>query len=384
LSITDNKNVLIACDSFKDALSAPAVCRAVEKGLKNSSSSITTLLCPLADGGEGSLDIFLFHSGGKKMETDVLDPLGRPVRACWGWSQNKKTAFIEMAQASGLELLKDQERDPFRTNTFGTGQLIQQAILKGAEKVILSIGGSATHDGGTGMALALGFRFFGLNGQALTQFPEQIEAIDHILPPENPSFLEKTAFTVLCDVDNPLTGPKGAAYTYAKQKGGSEEDLPLLDQKMAHLAGVWKKSFDLELSSIKGSGAAGGMGAGSRAFLKAELKSGIEYMLQLARIPEKIEQVDLVITGEGKIDRQTLHGKVIKGVVDLAAQHNVPVIGLCGKLEPEVVRPLGLAAAFSISMGPGSLEEALENTAANLEAMAEQVGRVLLSCKTAE
>lgn len=371
------KNILIACDSFKDALSAIEVCQAIEKGINKSGGSFRASICPLADGGEGSLDLFLFHSEGEKMEAEVLDPLGRPITAYWGWKHDNKTAFIEMAQASGLECLLPQERNPHKTNTYGTGQLIRRAIEKGAQKIIISIGGSATHDGGTGMALALGYRFFDKHGKELTQLPQQIEAIDRIQPPEDSSFLEKANFTVLCDVENPLTGPQGAAYTYALQKGAQKEDLPLLDKKMEHLASIWEKSFYLDLSHVRGGGAAGGMGAGSIAFLQAELRTGIQYMLQLAGMDEKIKKANLVITGEGKVDRQTLHGKVIKGVVDLANQHDVPVVGLCGKLEPEVIQALGLTAAFSISMGPESLEEALENTAVNLEAIAEQLGRLL-------
>lgn len=376
---SEKRTILIACDSFKDALPAPKVCRAIEKGLKKAAPSFQTLLCPLADGGEGSLDIFLFHSGGKKQEVEVLDPLGRSIKAHYGISADKKTAFIEMAKASGLELLSLKERNPFQTNTLGTGQLIRQAIKEGAREIILSVGGSATHDGGTGMALALGYRFFDKQGKELTQFPQQIEAIDDIQLPEDAAFLEKMDFTVLCDVDNPLTGPQGAAATYARQKGAGEKDLPLLDKKMEHLAGIWNRSFLLDLSEVPGSGAAGGMGAGSMAFLNAQLSPGIEYMLQLAGMEGKIKKADLVITGEGKIDQQTLRGKVIKGVVDLAEKQSVPVIGLCGKLEAEVVAPLGLQAAFSISMGPGSLEEAIISTAANLEATAEQLGRLLMA-----
>lgn len=371
------KKILVACDSFKEALSAVEVGESIKKGLRGSSPPPEVIHCPLADGGEGSLAAFVYYSGAEKIERTVHDPLGRKTTAAYALEGKEKIAFVEMAQASGLELIKAEERDPLITTTFGAGQLIRKAIRRGARKIILGIGGSATHDGGLGMARALGYRFFDRNNEELHDLPQQTEAIDRIAPPQDLSVLQSLEVSVLCDVDNPLTGPEGAAYTYALQKGAQPEQLDLLDRRLDHLAKVWKDSIGLDLSETKGAGAAGGLGAGAVAFLGAEMRSGVDYFIELADLKRIIPTVDLIITGEGKIDRQSLRGKLIKGIVGEAQKHRVPVIGLCGELEPEVIDPLGLRAAFSIMMKPQNLAEALKETALNLENTATQLGRIL-------
>ena len=359
--------VLIASDSFKDALSAMEVCKAISKGLLLASSKITPVLFPMADGGEGTSEILTFHSGGHMLEVDVQDPLFRPIKASYGLSGDKKTAFIEMAEASGIQLLKPEERKASQTSSIGTGELLKDAMHKGVSKILLGIGGSATNDAGMGMATALGFKFLDKNKKVLSPIGANLIKVDQVVSPDNWNL--HCAIEVICDVDNPLFGPKGAAYIYSPQKGASEEEVKLLDAGLKHFAQVLEQAFRKDYSEIAGTGAAGGLGFGALTFLNAGLKPGIEALMDYTNFEAQLEGVDLIITGEGRLDQQTLNGKLIQGICKMANSQSVPVIALCGSLEasPEQIKAIGLKAAYSILNRPMSLQEALADTACLLE-----------------
>lgn len=370
--------ILIASDSFKDSLSAIEVCQAIERGIKKSDTSIQTECCPLADGGEGTADILTEYSKGEKVSVEVCDPLFRPIEASYGISADGQTAFIEMAAASGIQLLKTTERNPWLTSTYGTGQLIKDAIQKGVKKIMLGIGSSATNDGGIGMAIALGYLFWDEQGQLLEGRGGDLNLIRQIDKPKN-NLLDSIEVEVVCDVDNPLYGRNGAAYIYASQKGADEQMVENLDAGLKNYSRQLIQLFNKDIASISGAGAAGGMGAGAMAFLDANLKSGIDLVMDLVQFSEKIQSADYIITGEGKIDEQTLNGKVIKGITTRAAQYNIPVIALCGTLKatPEQIRTIGLEAAFSIINEPMELSQAIQQTAFLLEQTAFNTVNVL-------
>ncbi len=374
-------NILIACDSFKDALDAPSVCRAIERGLKLADPHIATYIFPLADGGEGMSDIIKYHLGLKTIEIEVNDPLFRKIKAKYSITEEASTAFIEMAQAAGLQLLTHQERNPLKTSTFGVGEMIQDALTKGAKRIVLGIGGSATNDGGMGMAAALGWHFLDKNGEKLQAVGENLIKIEKIIPPLHwEAFAlegKPKGFTVevMSDVKNPLFGKTGAAHVYARQKGAKNDDIETLENGLVKL---WQVSNTTKnVADTAGAGAAGGLGFGALVFLNATIQSGIDTMMDLTEFDKKVAWADVVITGEGRLDTQTAHGKLIAGIISRA--QGKPVIALCGALEmtPLYVRDLGLKAAFSIAQKPCSLPEALAMTAENLEKTAFNVGQLL-------
>ena len=364
-------NVLIACDSFKDALDAERVCHAIAKGLIRAHPGIEVTEMPLSDGGEGVLDILRRALGLRDIALEVSDPLGRPVTASYGISADGKTALVEMATASGLQLLTQAERNPLLTSTFGTGQLLADAKLRGATTALLCIGGSATNDGGIGMAAALGWQLLDADGKAVKPDGGNLQQIAKIIPPPHPLF-EKVE--VLCDVTNPLCGPTGASAIYGPQKGGNAESIAQLDAGLRHLAAlVERQSGRAGLAETPGAGAAGGLGFGGMAFLNATLKRGIEMVLDLVGFDAAVKKADLVITGEGHIDTQSLQGKLIQGVSGRAGK--TPVIALCGKLSasPEDIRAVGLKAAYSINTVERPLAEMLAATGHNLEETAARL-----------
>lgn len=371
--------ILIAPDSFKDALPAVEVCRAIEKGILKADETSTIIQFPLADGGEGTAGILAWHNEGEMVKASFSDPLMRKIEAQYGISADGKTAFIESAETAGLQLLKSTERNCMNTTTFGTGEMIRHAIKSGARKIILGLGGSATNDAGMGMATALGYRFFDENEVELEPVGKNLSKVVRIDETELMPDLKNVEFVTLYDVHNPLYGEKGAAFVFAPQKGANAEEVELLDEGLQHFALKLKTSFLVETETIKGAGAAGGMGAGVVAFLNARLVPGIEYVLEATGFEKQLEDAGLVITGEGTIDEQSLDGKVIRGVAALAAKHGVPVIAFCGKLEieNEQIEKLGLLAAFSIIQKPVSLEVAIENVAADLESLAYNVARTV-------
>lgn len=375
--------ILIATDSFKDALPSPDVCRAIGRGLRLAAPEADIVEFPLADGGEGSAEILVFHSRGERITLTVKDPLFRPVEASYGLSGDRQTAYIEMAQAAGLQLLRPKERNPMKTTTLGVGELVWDAMKQGARRIVLAIGGSATNDGGTGIATALGYEFLDEGGQPVTPTGENLERIAQIDDTEVQFERNEYRIEALCDVDNPLFGPAGAAHTYAAQKGAGEEDIRRLDQGLRHLAVILQEHYGRDFAHLPGAGAAGGLGAGAMAFLGARLRPGAEAIMEYTRFDEKLKGVDLVITGEGKIDGQTLHGKLIHAVAQRAKQAGIPTIALCGTLEamPEQIRRIGLTAAFSILQRPQSLDQAINETASGLESLAFNVGKLWVERK---
>jgi glycerate kinase len=371
--------ILIACDSFKDALNALEVCQAIARGWREAWSDSQLVLFPLADGGEGTAQILTYHSGGQWVERTVRGPLFQPVNAAYGLSGDGKTAYIEMAAAAGLPLLRPAARDPLKTTTYGLGELIMDAVEGGAERILLGIGGSATNDAGLGMATALGYRFLDEQGEGLLPIGANLSKIKHIDRSQARIEPGAIAVEVLCDVRNPLYGPQGAAQVYAPQKGADPAAVRLLDDGLRHFAGLLESAFGRDFASVPGAGAAGGLGAGAMAFLGATLRPGIEAVMALTGFEAELQQAQLVITGEGKLDAQTAQGKLIQGIARQAKAAGVPVIALCGAVAatPAEIAALGLQAAFSIQTRPASLPEALDATAENLEQAAFNLARVL-------
>ena len=369
--------ILIAPDSFKDALPAVEVSQAIARGWQMARPADELVVLPLADGGEGTLEVLTLQSDGHFEKVEVNDPLFRPVEGRLGLSGDGHTAFVEMAQAAGIQLLARAERNCLYTTTFGVGELILGALERGARRILLGIGSSATNDAGIGMASALGYRFLDERDEELRPVGENLGRIRQIDGSQlrfDPAELE---VTVLCDVDNPLFGPRGAAHTYARQKGATEEGVLLLDAGLESFSTVLKGHFGRDFSQVPGAGAAGGMGAGALAFLGAMLRPGIQTVMELTGFDARLEQADLVITGEGKVDEQTLFGKLILGITRKAAARQIPVLAFCGTLEatPAQIQAIGLQAAFSLLTRPCTLEEAIAATADQLEQLAFNVAR---------
>jgi glycerate kinase len=356
-------NILVACDSFKDALPADAVCRAIAAGLKKNHPGATVSEMPLSDGGEGLLDVLGQALALKWIEIKAADPLGREVMARYGLSADGITAVVEMARASGLQLLTLEERDPLKTSTFGTGQLLADARARGAKRALLAIGGSATNDAGIGAAAALGWRFLNADNQPVAQDGGHLKDIVRLVSAEPPF----QTMDVLCDVTNPLFGPRGAAWVYGRQKGGNDAGLAELDDGLKHIAEVVKAQTGRDVAQMPGAGAAGGLGYGAVAFLGAQLRRGIEVVLDITGFEVAAARADLIITGEGHLDGQSAQGKLIQGLCGRSG--GKPVIALCGKLSasPEEIRAIGLKAAYSINREERPLAEMLANTAVNLE-----------------
>lgn len=342
-------NILIASDKFKGSLTAEQVCAAIRSALLKLDASLVIKTIPLADGGEGTASLLTVHTHGSWVTAFVYDPLFRKIQAGYGISGDGSTAFIEMSQASGLQLLAQDERNPLKTSTYGTGELIANAIDRGARKIVLAIGGSATNDAGMGMAAALGVKFLDNSGNELDPVGENLIRLHMIDEGPLKQKLKNTEILVLCDVINPLTGMDGAAYVYAPQKGADQAMVKALDLGLQNFASVVEKETGVSLE-FPGAGAAGGLGAGAKVFLRARFQRGIEYIMAELKVPEHINQANVVITGEGKMDKQTLSGKVVAGVAKLANQHHKPVIALVGKneLSDDQIKSLHLSQVISL------------------------------------
>ena len=359
--------VIIAMDSFKDAADSFTVCQSIKNGWLKSSPLSEIFCFPLADGGEGLIEILKLYLEMDLITIEVDDALRRKKAAHYLYSESRKLAVIEVAQAIGLQDLSPAERNPLHTSSYGVGELINHACKLGAEEILIGLGGSATNDAGMGMAKALGWRFLDENGKDCEPIGNDLIKVFQILPPAK--FVgSKVKFEILCDVDNPLFGPNGAAYIFAPQKGADAVAVKYLNHGLRHFYGICSQLNQKVKQNLLGAGAAGGLGFGTSFFLDASLKSGIELILKYAQIENCMKEMDLVITGEGSLDKQTLQGKLIKGICQLAKKYDKPVVAICGALalNIEEIKNLGLTAAFSISQGPGSLDEALENTEKNL------------------
>ena len=363
-------NILIAPDKFKGSLTTEEACCAIERGIKKFDSSFETILHPLADGGEGTLEILNNLLDLKPINVAASNPLGNPLYT--GYLKNETSAFIEMALVSGLQLLQPEEQNCMNTTTYGIGELILDAIQKGVKNIYLFIGGSATNDAGIGMATALGYQFFDKENKAIFPFGKnlsKIHSIDSSNLKFNPNEIE---VNVVCDVGNVLFGKNGAAYVYAPQKGANAKEVKFLDQGLRHFSKKINEHFQKDVSQIKGAGAAGGIGAGAMVFLNAKIQSGIQTILELTHFEEKIKDADLVITGEGKLDYQTLEGKVVKGVADMARKYDVPVFAICGACEvsENELQSIGIHKAIPILQDGVSLEQAINEAKERVENIA--------------
>ena len=372
-------NILIAPDSFKDSLSAKAVAGHIVKGIKNVLPDASITKIPLSDGGEGLLEALVRPLDGQFIKVEVKDPLMRNIEAEYGILGDGRTAVIEMATASGLELLKANERNPMITSTYGTGQLIKDALNRGCTKIIIGLGGSATNDGGMGMIKALGGKFLNKKEESIGEGGGVLKDLQRIDLSELDKRLSYCEIISACDVSNPLTGPQGASMVFGGQKGGNPQGLEELDKNLLHYASVIKSDLGKDIKTVEGTGAAGGTGMGLLSFLDAELKRGIELIIDELQLEKHIKDADVVVTGEGKIDRQTLYGKTIKGLAKIAQHHHIPVIAIAGKVDNDL-EPLyqsGLTAVFSIVNQPMSLQDSISQTGELIESCVTNIFKLI-------
>lgn len=371
--------IVIAPDSFKESMTALEVCEAAERGLRRSIPEVQTVKIPMADGGEGTVQALVDATNGTFTSLTVTGPLGLPVEAEYGWLGDQLTAVIEMASASGLHLVPPERRNPLMTTTAGTGELIKDAVQKGAKHLIIGIGGSATNDGGMGMAQALGVKFLDSEGAELSFGGGALSKLAKIDASKMMKELSGVTIDVACDVDNPLTGPTGASAIFGPQKGATDETVAVLDRNLSHYASLILKETGRDVEKIEGSGAAGGLGAGLLAFLNANLKRGVDIVIETVKLEQHMGEADLVITGEGRIDGQTIHGKTPVGVSKTAKKLNIPVIAIAGSIGDgyEKVYEEGISSVFSIVPGIVSLEEALHRGPLYVENLMVNLGQVL-------
>ncbi|MDX2430898.1 MAG: glycerate kinase [Bacteroides sp.] len=371
--------ILIAPDSFKDCMAALEVANFLARGILKVDAEAEIRKLPMADGGEGTVESLIDATGGRIIKVQVHDPLLREVPSFYGISGDGSTAVIEMAAASGLELLKQSERNPWLTSTRGTGELIVHALDQGCSKILLGIGGSATNDCGMGMARALGVAFLDDEGKAVPQGGGALGEVRQISMEDLDPRIANTEIEVACDVTNPLSGPKGASFVYGPQKGADREMVEKLDYNLQHMARLIREQLEKEIDTIPGAGAAGGLGAGLMAFLDARLVKGFDMVAEAVSLEGAIQWADLVITGEGKMDRQTLYGKTPMGVAKMAQKYGKAVIGVAGTLEEDAVELYGegFDVIMPIQEKPTDLASALENAPLLLEHAGERIARML-------
>ncbi len=370
--------IVLAPNAFKDSLTAREVAAAMARGVRRALPQCETVEVPVADGGDGLHQVAIEALNGREVTVEVTGPLGDPIEAQLTHAPDHDLAVVEMALASGLALLPVSRRNPLITTTYGTGQLIKAALDLGVGRVVVGIGGSATNDGGVGMAAALGARFLDEAGQPVDPVGGQLERIVRIDLSGLDPRLADTSVVVVCDVDNPLCGPRGAAQVYGPQKGADPEAVARLDAGLAHLAAVIERDLQRRVLELPGAGAAGGLGAGLHAFLGGELRRGTEVVFDLVGLAQQLTGADLVITGEGRIDDQTRMGKAPAAVAELARAHGLPCLGLAGSVGQGIgeLHDIGLDAVLSICPGPVTLDQAMADAAALVEQATEQLIRV--------
>ena len=373
--------VVIAPDKFKGSLSAPEAALAIARGVSAAAPGASIDLAPMADGGEGTVEALVAATGGSFREADVSGPLGEPVRARFGMLGDGRTAVVEMAAASGLTLIDRDRRDPSRTSTRGTGELLLAAVEAGARRVILGIGGSATNDGGAGLGQALGFRLLGPDGDDLPPGGGALGRLDRIDPSGRDPRLAGVEVAVACDVDNPLCGPRGASAVYGPQKGASPGVVEELDRNLDHFARIVERDLGVAIRDLPGAGAAGGLGGGLVAFASGTLEPGVALVLGTVGLAGRLRDADLCLTGEGAIDASSAFGKTAVGVARLARSLGCPTLALVGTIGPgaEAVLDEGIDAYFSICPGPISLDEAVARASTLLERAAEGATRGFLA-----
>lgn len=370
------RKYVVIPDSFKGCLSSGEICGIIAREIRRRDPEARVCALPVADGGEGTVDAFLGALGGEKVAVPCRDPYGRPLTAHYGLFPDGKTAVIEMAAAAGLPLVGEDRRVADAT-TYGVGQLIAHALKRGAERILLGLGGSATNDGGCGAAAALGVEFLDAEGKAFVPVGGTLRRIAHIRVDGLLPALRQAEVIAMCDIDNPLCGESGAAAVFAPQKGADAATVRMLDEGLAHLAAVIEKDMGRSLLTLPGGGAAGGFGAGSVAFLGARLQMGIEAVLDLTDFDRLAADAYLVITGEGRLDSQSLRGKVVVGVARRARALGVPVVALVGSSETDIAAAYdaGVTAVFPINPAPTTLSEALAHARTHLAFTAENVLR---------
>lgn len=368
--------VLIAPNAFKHAISAEDAAIAINEGLKKSALKCTTELFPVGDGGDGTARLISKKLNGVPIQKIVSDPLGKKISASFYYLKENNTAIIELAEASGLKLLKKEAYNPLRATTFGTGELIRYALDLGVHQIILCIGGSATVDGGTGLLQALGIRFKDRNGNELKNLPADLNKLQTIDNSNIDKRLQTCKLIILCDVDNPLTGSDGAAFVFGPQKGATPDIAVQLEKALSHFADVVKDQFGIEMKKIKHGGAAGGTASGAFALLGAQLVEGIDYFLSITDFEDALKNSNVVITGEGAIDNQTLHGKGPAGIAKRAKGFGIPVIAFAGKIQNGLEDQYEklFDQLISISNKETNLETALLKTAENLIKASKELG----------
>jgi len=371
--------IIIAPDSFKGSLSALEVCENIEKGIRKVFDDAEIVRVPMADGGEGTVQSLVDATGGKLINLKVKDPLMRSVDTFYGILGDGVTAVIEMAAASGITLLSKAERNPMKTTTYGTGQIIVHALDMGCRNFIIGIGGSATNDGGAGMLNSLGVKLLDEKGYEIGLGGGYLDKLHVIDISEIDSRIKLCNIVVACDVDNPLCGEKGASNIFGPQKGADEKMIITLDKNLSHYADMVEKYLGISIKNYPGAGAAGGLGGGLLAFLNAKLEPGINIVIETTALEEKLKDADLVITGEGMIDYQTQYGKTPYGVARLAKKYNIPVIAIAGGIgrDAEDLYSKGFDSIFSIVDKPMQLEKAIENSATLVQKATERIMRVI-------
>lgn len=371
--------ILIASDSFKGSMTALEASESINQGVISVCPNAMVKKLPLSDGGEGLVDCLIAATGGKYMKNNVTGPMGKPTIACWGILGDQKTAVIEMASASGLLVDTLERNDPRIATTYGTGELIKAALDAGCSKIILGLGGSATNDGGSGMAQALGAKLLNRNGQELPFGGSSLLYLNKIDISGLDSRLKDVEVQAACDVDNPLIGNKGASHVFGPQKGASSEVVLELDRGLSHYAKIIKQDLNVDIVNMPGAGAAGGLGAGVVAFLNGNLSSGIDLVIESVGLEAQLKTSDLVFTGEGKLDEQTVYGKVPVGVARLAKKHQIPLIAIAGSVCRNNLQLYqeGITACFPIITEPMSLESAMSQGKELLEFTANQIMRLI-------
>ena len=369
--------VVIAPDSFKECLSALDVAEALAAGLRRAVPDAELELIPMADGGEGTVDALVAATDGRSVPLTVTGPMGNPVDAVYGMLGDGETAVIEMASASGLHLVLPHDRDPRVAMTYGTGELLRAAMERGAKHIIIGIGGSATNDGGAGMAEALGYRFLDAEGNALPRGGAALASLARIDTSNRLSTLDRCDVLVACDVTNPLCGLNGASHVYGPQKGADAETVDVLDAALRHFANVVRDQLGIEIADLPGAGAAGGLGAGLVAFARGSLRPGVDLVADACHLADRIVGADLVITGEGKLDGQSIHGKTPVGVARIAQAAGVPVVAVAGALGDgyEAVYERGIDTVYALCTETITPEFAMTHAAELLAEVGQRIGR---------
>lgn len=370
---------VLAPDSFKESMTAQEAADAMERGIKKVIPDAECVKVPMADGGEGTVQSLVDATGGEIIEVEVTGPDGRRVKAMFGLLGDGDTAVIEMASASGIHLIKKEERNPLHTTTYGTGELIKAALDKGVKRIFIGIGGSATNDGGAGMIQALGAKLLDESGKELAFGGGTLDRLHRVDLTSLDERVKDITIEVACDVTNPLTGEKGASHIFGPQKGATPEMVKVLDCNLVHYANIIKEQLGKDIASTPGAGAAGGLGFGLMAFLGAELKRGVELVIKYTNLEEKMQGANYVFTGEGSVDSQTVFGKTPYGVSKTAEKLNIPVIAFAGRIGDgiEVLYEHGIKSIIGILPGAVAIETALKEGAENLERASENIARIL-------